>query len=64
MVGGEQHVENESWTGGAWYVNRKESSWGQGDMVVERRIEGCNKSSKKKANCVASGRQEERARDI
>ena len=36
MVGGEQHSVIESWTGGALYVNRKETSWGQGDMVVER----------------------------
>ena len=29
-------IHSESWTGGAWCDNRKEASWGQGDMVVER----------------------------
>ena len=37
MVGGEQHGDIESWTGGARYDNRKETSWGQGDMVIELR---------------------------
>ena len=36
MVGEEQHGDIESWTGGARYDNRKDTSWGQGDMVVER----------------------------
>ena len=36
MVGGEQHGDIESWTGGARYDNRKEASWGQGYMVVKR----------------------------
>ena len=36
MVGGDQHGDSESWTGGARYDNMKEASWGQGDMVVER----------------------------
>ena len=36
MVAGEQRSDIESWTGGARYDNRKETSWGQGDMVVER----------------------------
>ena len=37
MVGGEQHGDIESWTGGARYDNTKETSWGQGDMVMELR---------------------------
>ena len=36
MVGGEQQGDSESLTGGAWYDNRKDISWGQGYMVVER----------------------------
>ena len=35
MVGGEQHGDSESLTGGAWYDNRMDISWGQGYMVVE-----------------------------
>ena len=36
MVGEEQHGDIESLTGGAWYDNRKDISWEQGNMVVER----------------------------
>ena len=36
MVGGEQHGDIESRTGGAWYVNRMKASRRQEDMVVER----------------------------
>ena len=28
MVKGERHGDTESWTGGAWYVNGKDTSWG------------------------------------
>ena len=44
MVAGEQHGDIESRTGSAWYGNRKETYWGQGDMVVERWCERCDKS--------------------
>ena len=44
MVGGEQHADIESWTGGARYNNMKETSCGQGYMVVERWGEGCDNS--------------------
>ena len=29
MVGGEHHGDIDSRTGGAWYVNMKETSWGK-----------------------------------
>ena len=32
--GGEQHGDIESWTGGAWYDNMMETSWGQGYVMV------------------------------
>ena len=32
----EQHGDIHTSTGGAWYVNRKETSWGHGEMVVKR----------------------------
>ena len=34
----------ESTAGGAWFVNRKDTHWEQGGIVVERISEGCVKS--------------------
>ena len=39
IVGGDMLCNIESMAGVAWYVNRKETRWGQGDIVVERRSE-------------------------
>ena len=44
IVGGDRLGNIESMAGGVWYVNRKETRWGQGDIVVEQRSEGCDKS--------------------
>ena len=43
-MGGDIPGNIESTAGGAWFVNRKETHWGQGGIVVERRSEGCDKS--------------------
>ena len=44
IMGGYMLGNIESTAGGAWFVNRKETHWGQGGIVVERRSEGCDKS--------------------
>ena len=54
----------ESREGGAWYVNRKETHWGQGDIVVERRSEGCDKSQERGQEEVGNIRKAGRERDI
>ena len=46
-MGGHRLRNIESMAGGAWYVNRKATRWGQGDIVVERRSEGCDKSQER-----------------
>ena len=59
MVGGEQHGDIESWTGGAWYVNippgDKETWWWNDEAKDAIRAK---KEAKKKWE--SSGRQEER----
>ena len=42
MVGGEQHGDSESWTGGARYDNRKETSCEQGDLRLWNNEVGLN----------------------
>ena len=60
-MGGDRLCNIESMAGGAWYVNRKETRWGQGDIVVERRSEGCVRVKKEaKKKWETSGRQDER----
>ena len=41
-MGGDRLCKIESMAGGAWYVNRKETRWGQGDigMSVGRILAG------------------------
>ena len=60
-MGGDRLCNIESMAGGAWYVNRKETRWGQGDIVVRRRSEGCDKSPERGqegvGNNMKAGRQ-------
>ncbi len=62
-MGGDRLCNIESMAGGAWYVNRKETRWGQGDIVVERRSEGCDKSQERGQEEVGNIRKQEE-RDI
>ena len=59
MMGGEQHGDIESWTGGARYDNRKDSSWGQGEWWWNDEVKDAIRAKKEaKKKWDASGRQE------
>ena len=50
--------------GRAWYVNRKDASWGQEDMMVERWDEGCYKGQEIRQEEMGNVRKSGRERDV
>ena len=63
-MGGDRLCNIESMAGGAWYVNRKETRWEQGDIVVRRRSEGCDKSQERGQEEVGNIRKAGRQRHL
>ncbi len=63
-MGGDRLGNIESRAICAWYVSRKETHWRQGDIVVERRSEGCDKSQERGQEEVGNTRKAGRERYI
>ena len=60
-MGGEQHGDIESWTGGAWYDNMKETYWGHETWWWNDEAKEAIRAKKEvKKKCDAPGRQDER----